>query len=365
MSSPAPLSDAPEGRIDIRIRRRLSVVLGVELHSTRPQWAQRLMAGRTPADAAALAGRIYSLCGHAQGIAAAAAATAAAGRSVLPASGEALAEMAREHAWRLLLDWPQQAGLAADMATLLALRRAAAAPEELAAALDVILAERLLGRPAAAWLAQGWAEFEAWRQQGETMPARLFRQLAAGGESAAGAGPLLPPLSDWSAADLDALGRQALTQTDYCARPAWRGQAAETGAVSRQRQQPLLAAWIARHGRDAGAHLLARLLELAMLPGWLRGNGPVLVRARTLGENTGLAGVETSRGVLFHVVRLAAGKVADYRIIAPTEWNFHPAGAFVATIAQLPAEAGLEARVRQAALALDPCVAYGVEVIDA
>jgi len=90
-----------------------------------------------------------------------------------------------------------------------------------------------------------------------------------------------------------------------------------------------------------------------------------VVRSWALSENLGMAGVETSRGLLIHVVRLNEGKVADYRIIAPTEWNFHPAGPLAQALAGLGPGAGLEAVARLVSQSLDPCVAYGVELIDA
>jgi hypothetical protein len=43
----------------------------------------------------------------------------------------------------------------------------------------------------------------------------------------------------------------------------------------------------------------------------------------------GFAAVETSRGRLGHWTRLSRdGKIEDYAIVAPKEWNFHPAGPF-------------------------------------
>ena len=61
------------------------------------------------------------------------------------------------------------------------------------------------------------------------------------------------------------LAERALNDPAFSAAPLWRGAPAETGAVARMASHPLLAAWIARRGRGAGARLLARLLELAEL----------------------------------------------------------------------------------------------------
>jgi hypothetical protein len=56
--------------------------------------------------------------------------------------------------------------------------------------------------------------------------------------------------------------------------------------------------------------------------------------------------------------------VGGYVIVAPTEWNFHPQGAFVREITGYHASsvADTELAARRLALALDPCVAYEVIV---
>ena len=73
--------------------------------------------------------------------------------------------------------------------------------------------------------------------------------------------------------------------------------------------------------------------------------------------------MQTARGLLLHRVCLEEGRVAHYQIVAPTEWNFHPAGALVRglrTIVTDDSEA-LEQRTRLAVQALDPCVAFHIE----
>ena len=132
----------------------------------------------------------------------------------------------------------------------------------------------------------------------------------------------------------------------------------------------MLAEWVAQRGRGAGARLLARLLELVELPQRLRGDPGLSdrateVRSWMLEDNVGMAGVETSRGLLLHVVRLQDGRVADYRIIAPTEWNFQPGGPLAQALTGLAAGPDLEDRARLVSRSLDPCVSYGVELSDA
>ncbi len=366
-----------EGRIDITLASG-----AVRIRSTRPQLAQKLLGGRAPAEAAHLAGLLFSLCGKAQRVACEAACAAAAGQVAEAGASRARAlavalELAQEHAWRLLLDWPQQAGaalgLAPDMAAVQRLRQAAGDPAGFAATLDALLRDTLLGEPAEAWLTRDLEGFDAWRREGATPTARLFAELGEGADLGVSQAGLLPALPQLDQATVASLARLALDTPAFCGQPLWRGEPAETGAIARAHTQPLFAAWIARRGRGAGARLLARLLELAALPAGLGGNGPALVRAWSLGDNTGVAAVETSRGLLLHVARLdvekSAGRIADkvdqYRIVAPTEWNFHPAGPLCQALSSLAPGADLAARARLVAQSLDPCVAYGIEVEDA
>ena len=88
------------------------------------------------------------------------------------------------------------------------------------------------------------------------------------------------------------------------------------------------------------------------------------VQAISLGRDECLGAVETARGLLLHRVRLVDGRVAHYQIVAPTEWNFHPDGALVRGLRTMVADDDetLEQRARLAVQALDPCVAFRIEV---
>ena len=119
------------------------------------------------------------------------------------------------------------------------------------------------------------------------------------------------------------------------------------------------------------ARLLARLYEVHELFARLRAPqeaDAAWVQSTALGRGIGLAWVQTARGLLMHRVRLdERGKVEDYCIVAPTEWNFHPAGPCVQGLTGAPATSGQQAE-RSARLlvhALDPCVSYDIEVVHA
>jgi coenzyme F420-reducing hydrogenase alpha subunit len=92
--------------------------------------------------------------------------------------------------------------------------------------------------------------------------------------------------------------------------------------------------------------------------------GPLACGALALAPGEGIAWTEMSRGLLMHWVRLEEGarqpdtaRVALYRVLAPTEWNFHPRGALGLALAAGRLDA---AAARLAALALDPCIRFDV-----
>ena len=121
----------------------------------------------------------------------------------------------------------------------------------------------------------------------------------------------------------------------------------------------------------------SRWLELQVEPSsyapYVGGLTPALeiildaAREASAATGIGIAAVETARGTLIHRAALDGERVAHYRIVAPTEWNFHPRGAFPRGLADMPARN--EGEVRQAAAllahALDPCVAYETRIVDA
>lgn len=369
------MSSGLEGRIDINLTRSGGAVANVNIRSSRPQLAQGLMAGRAPEEVADLAGLIFSLCGKAQQVAAQTACQAARGltpgQDVLRQREHAvLVERAQEHAWLLLLSWPELAGHAPDMSRLRTLRQVAAEPVRFADILDGLLEATLLGESPSQWARRDLAGFDAWRHQPATPVARLFAELGEGADLGISRVPLLPALACMDSALAVELAGQVLGDAAYCTTPQWLGAPAETGALARVSDYVMLAEWIAQRGRGAGARLLARLLELVELPQRLRGDPGLsaratVVRSWRLGDNVGMAGVETSRGLLLHVVRLQDGRVADYRIIAPTEWNFQPGGPLARALTGLAAGPDLEDRARLVSRSLDPCVSYGVELSDA
>jgi Ni,Fe-hydrogenase I large subunit len=86
--------------------------------------------------------------------------------------------------------------------------------------------------------------------------------------------------------------------------------------------------------------------------------------ALPLDGGAGIAWTEMARGLLVHWVQLEPSptglRVADCRVLAPTEWNFHPRGLLARTLAGLRG-ADAAAQAARAAVAFDPCVEFSVD----
>jgi hypothetical protein len=382
-----------EGELTVRLDWDGGRVTGVDVRSTRRFAADRVLAGRTPAAAAAMVPKLFAICGGAQG-AAAAAALAAAGAIGVDA-GRARDEQCvaleamQEYFWRLLIDWPQAMGEEPDTAPVALVRRRVAAAvargadgrdlladpagmRALGAGMSRLAAQSIYGMPPARWLElDGMPALESWIAQGATTCAKLLGRMLAQLPALGRTDVRLMPV-----ARSDTLMSVVVPAWDrdprYARAPTWDGLPAETGALARVRAHPLVAALADSAGHTAAARFVARLVDLALLLGEL-GGAPCppgalpWVQAFAVGEAQGVAAVQTARGLLLHRARIAGGRVADYRIVAPTEWNFHPQGALARGLAGMAAENEIALK-RQAGLAvhaLDPCVACRVEVVHA
>lgn len=104
------------GRIILRLTLDNESVRSVEVSCKRPNIAGAL-SGQLAVQAVELIPLIYSICGTAQRVAANAALAAARGIVAPPRRNpEVAAEAIREHAYKLLIEWPRHFGLATDEA---------------------------------------------------------------------------------------------------------------------------------------------------------------------------------------------------------------------------------------------------------
>jgi coenzyme F420-reducing hydrogenase alpha subunit len=105
----------------------------------------------------------------------------------------------------------------------------------------------------------------------------------------------------------------------------------------------------------------ARLREMAAL---IAGSGTQRAGAVSLGGGRGIGWTENARGLLVHLATVAEGRAARYRILAPTEWNFHPDGALSRGLCgtRYASEADLRHRAALLVQSLDPCVAWRLDL---
>ena len=344
-----------EGRIIIDLSRSGDV----RLTSNRGADVARLLVGRDPSEALALLPRLFSLCGHAH----VAAARVAMQKDETNAEAHAdasrvLAETAREHLLRILTGWrvegadfdlpaPPVMGLVTNM------QAAVGDPgkeRQVSALLAGYLETHVLGMSPAAFLKlRDLADFTAWLNGSPTLAKAYLSQLKARGWQGLGA-VSTQFLPDLTGAQLQAL----MVEPSFTIHPEWHGRPHETGPLARQHGHSVVAALLERHGAGLLTRLTARLVDLAKIPAQMTtGESPVQ-------GQPGVGIVETARGRLVHAARQAHGKLTDYRILAPTEWNFHPEGVAVQALAGLHAVTGGTAGAKALVEAIDPCVAFEV-----
>ena len=365
----------PAGDIAVTLTTHHGVVQAVDIASTRPQVADRLLTGQPADEAVAMVPRVFTLCGRAQQVAAELALEAARGEAP-DASRDAQRvervehEIAQEYLWRALLDWPRAVGAAADESLLALARRALESDDR--GRLRSVVERAVLGGDARSWFEnQHVPQFEIWITRAPTAAARLLAAVQREG-SRHGAPPfgahavqLLPPLA--TPPVLRKIAADLVDQEDFARLPTYDGEPAETGAVARMRNHPLVAGLLKAFGRSTLTRLVARLTELARIASDAPDPMPLFGRMPLAGSGRGLGWVETARGVLIHAIELNGSRIGRYRIVAPTEWNFHPRGALHAGLigAHTASRADLVRRAEWLVQALDPCVAWTLEVRDA
>ena len=319
---------------------------------TRPITAagllSQLLKGQRFAATQARLGHVFTLCAHAHQRACALA---------FAATPQPLAllrwETARDHLRTIALEWPERLGEPALQSQAMHWLRSCPLP--LAAA----------QQPSVNAVWKGLAALRDWLAQDASFPAQCLALWTARGKG------LSTPLRPLDVLNADAaiqqqqlreLGEAIATHPDFTHSPQWQGGCAETGPWTRLRHAhpavatPEFSAW---------ARLEARwqeLLDIASSPALADDatHDPLLSSgALALGDGQTIAWCEMARGLLVHWVQLDdSGAVAQYRVLAPTEWNFHPQGALALALA---AHAPQDVHAAHTlAAAFDPCVACSV-----
>lgn len=309
----------------------------VDIASTRPLGTARIFVGRPVAEMTETIGRVFSLCGKAQSVAALRASEAALGIAPDPGVEAArdlvrMAEMLTQTAMRLALHWPRELDLPIRPELVRACLSAEQQLERLVPGEGWKIPGAGVGRPSdAAGELLGALDTEI---VGASITEELEAALAARGLEGFGALPEgVPP---------------------------------EAGALARNWDAPQVAEIRARHGAGLAARLAASRedflgLTLAMIAE-LANVTPAERRPSLRASGSGAATVETARGPLTHCVTIADGIVAACETAAPTEANFTAGGPVAAGLTGGPVDpVAAELHV----LAIDPCVGCTVEVADA
>jgi len=378
---------SPGGELEILLRHRGGTAQSAEISSTRPL-AARVLIGKTPNEALVLIPMLFSLCADAHSYAALMACLGALDQPYDEETDLAheqllYVETLREHVWRILLDWPVMLDEAADKSALagvlncsrrfksalfgeaaafsldakppLDFSAAAAVADELVHLVDTAV---FSGRMAKFVALQHEDDMRSWLEGNNSWAGRIVQRLYNWGWQAAGCNPIaaLPNLDSFELL-------QHLRADDaeaFCRTPTWQGTCFETTPYSLG-QSRLLAALRVGYGNGQLSRFVALLQEVSLFCAHLRTARSNVLLVGSVGDgDAGLAQVQAARGVLIHALELRDERVYDYRIVAPTEWNFHPRGVAACGLANLRATDTEKLR-RQAQWwiqAIDPCVPY-------
>lgn len=332
-----------EGRLQISLN---PATPSVSVHIQRPIAAiQKLLVGKTVEQALERIPLLFSICGQAQSFAALLAVQKALKLPSQPKLLQTQAQLVqletqREHVLRILMDWSNWLGKQPNSSL-------------------IQQAMRIVPQARQAWF-QGARAFtltseltttdtaikDAWGTFLEThifaMPLEEWKRLTT-----------LKALQMWIAAQatiaaqtLAQLQQQQLASLGTNDFPL----TAEVSVLKRQAQQPIIQAAVAHYGNGVFTRYLARLVELVQ--------PPIM--------NLAHQQVAAARGNLRHQVLLdAQGLVKSYQIITPTDLTFAPQGVAsqgLQGLMQIAANSDLESQACLWIAALDPCVAYDLEL---
>lgn len=382
------------GEIGIELIHHNGCVRATRLHAARP-FAARALTGKTPAQVLAAVPLLFALCGSGQAYAAYLACREALGYEADLAADQArellvTTEALREHAWRILLDWPKLSGDIADQAVLAKLLKldqqlnlqlfekgrafeldsrpysnpSPGLVRKLLAELTGLIDTGIFGGQLAAFYRlDSEPGLKHWLVHDTSKPGLLLKRLYQFGWQACGQSRIRP-LPDLGNAELE----QVLKNTDlqvFCRLPHWHGVSFETTPYGRQCRHPLIQALREHYHNGLLVRLVATLLEVAQLSETLLNPGlPLALASGQAG--VGISQVQAARGLLIHRVVFSEGLAQNYTIIAPTEWNFHPHGVVAESLMNLCAHSPAELKAQADLLihVIDPCINYQLRLLD-
>ncbi len=381
-----------EGRLSISMNTRDGHQHQVLIDSSRPVHASRIFHGKAVDEALHMLPMLFSVCATAQACAGVRACEQALHRCASPRVErlrDALVNMetVREHLWRIMLDWPGFLGQAPQpqsMTAMLALqqdyRQAMTGgvdafqpsqtqadadadaditiPDTLLQRLEHILQHNVFDHSPTSWLEMtDLDQLQSWATSSTTVAAQLLDRIMqlewhAIGQCQVQALPVL---------DTEQL-RQVMRNDDFIVHPQWADHCCETTSLTRV-DSTLLQLLREHYGNGLLVRMVALLTELAQLSSTLMPDTIDTAVGGSGEQDTGIGHSSAARGQLHHCVQVHEQSISSYRILAPTEWNFHPQGVVASSLATLTGDQEqIDQQARLLINAIDPCVDYDLRV---
>ncbi|MBT3206003.1 MAG: hypothetical protein HOM14_08740 [Gammaproteobacteria bacterium] len=386
-----------EGQIEIDLYPHEKSGSRVEIHSSRPVNVSKVMIGKNIENALSLIPLIYNICSVAQARTSLKAIQQNLNLEIHPVMETArdmlvLAESAREHLFRIFVDWPKLFAMNTEVTVPPSsaqklnefkqalfkdgkafsldskLRSEITRLQTLIKELEQDLQQKVFGVPCNSWLTINDLDgLNHWITECDSIAARSVSFIINNNWSSEGFSDCLH-LPELNPEEL--IKRfNANNAEEFIAQPDWKGCLYETTSLTRQQQHPLVQQLILQFNNTLITRWVARLIELASIPQQLQNlldqletvnNIPQLKAAST----TGLAQTEAARGRLIHHVQIQQQKISNYQILAPTEWNFHPQGLIAKSLTNLTPKhpEQLDQLARLVINAIDPCVGYSLRI---
>jgi len=391
MADPSTFS---EGELQITLDAQ--VTKPVQIKSSRPLQVSKLFIGNSVDQVGDRVPLLYNICATAQTHASLLALNRARAQPLnqhveIARAMLVLTETVREHLFRICIDWPQLFGVPLDSKVLPSISQLLAgmtnclfdpagafsnhsilvmhhsAFQMLLSDIEKLIESQLSSGPLQQWLSM--KDFEgvaAWARKRQTLAACAIDHVIQQGWSGYGQSPVsgLPQIQP----DQLIYKLKNDNANGFIQSPSWQGEVRETSALTRQHFHHLVQSLMNEFGNGLLPRMMARLVELALLPSRieaLAGRLEANERSRAMPAD-GLAQVEAARGRLVHYAEVENDRVTDYRILAPTEWNFHPQGVMALSLRQLMQETSTDQPLEQIAKclinAIDPCVGYQLDI---
>ena len=376
-----------EDKITIDVKR--STPPAVQISSTRGVSVSQFLRGKSVSEAITVLPMIYSVCGMAHASAAIEACSPInheGTKAKIARELVVLCENAREHCLRIFTGWgaeypdlmknipfnqvmmlvPNMKALVSQNSDPFALNANVKididGAKNLVKILDGFLSKYIFGTCNQDWCKQNKeASFVVWIKGHKTIASLFIGSIYDSKFQSLGAvTPLF--LEDVPAKELV---KNLHEKKDFSLQPEWQGQAHETGAMARWHNHKLLQDITQKYGVGLLARHVARLVELAYIP------KQIALLLDTLKDSDkqhmpitldGFGQVETARGRLVHSVKIRGGRIHDYKILAPTEWNFHDNGVVVSSLKAISDNDNFLEKAKMIVEAIDPCVDFEVRV---